>query len=706
MGNIGWMHTSPGFCRRRVAIAAVDIAGPYHCGGVGAAYHGLALALAEAGHQVTVLYLHHKFHQGDSAQWRDYFAARGIEFVHHPQAPDTSVWYANRKEASLRCFEWLRSQPEFDVIHFHEWLGLPYYSLLAKRQGLAFGNTLLCVGTHGPLRWSQIGDQTLPVRSEDLVVDFLERNSVELADEVISPSQYLLDWMREDGWKLPARTQVINNLLEPLSADPSAEKRGNASPEIRELVFFGRLDRRKGLHIFCDAIDRLLAGEAESREFGITFLGSSVAMDARRSVDYIAGRAHGWRIAPKLLTDFGREQALRYLAEPGRLAVIPSLLDNSPCTVQECLAERIPFIASNRGGILELIDPADRERVTCAPEPARLEDRLRRALDCGHPPARPSAALSGARERWLAWHQEAKAPPPQPPAVGNASPLVTICIAHYERPGMLEVMLDSIRRQTYPNLEVVVVDDGSRTPETQQALRELDRDFASHGWLLLRQENAGPGVARDTAARAGRGEYFLFADDDDALLPEAVERFVQVASQTGADAVSCVLKEFEGEVIPDSDDRIKRLLIPLGPALAAGIYGPEFGGTVYLVKRDCYFAVGGFPRSRDVDEDWEFLLNVVAGEHRLEVIPEGLVWYRVQDESRSRADNRFARNRSRVQIYERLLPPELRDFAALAFSRLSAGYDADSQKRLDRVRQTLEKLHRQRTSAHSGKAPE
>src|SRR5579862_3516055 len=80
---------------RRIAIASVDIAGPYHCGGVGAAYHGLALALAAAGHQVTVVYLHAAFHQGDLAEWTAYFRARGIQFVHLPQSPRGPVWYGN-----------------------------------------------------------------------------------------------------------------------------------------------------------------------------------------------------------------------------------------------------------------------------------------------------------------------------------------------------------------------------------------------------------------------------------------------------------------------------------------------------------------------------------------------------------------------------------------------------------------------------------
>ena len=134
---------------KRVAIASVDIPGPYHGGGIGAAYHGLALELSAAGHQVTILYLHAQFPQGSPAEWTAYFRGRGIEFVHLPPK-SRAVWYGNRKEDSLRCFEWLARQAPFDVIHFPERSGLAYYPLLAKRQGLAFSRTVLCVGAYGP----------------------------------------------------------------------------------------------------------------------------------------------------------------------------------------------------------------------------------------------------------------------------------------------------------------------------------------------------------------------------------------------------------------------------------------------------------------------------------------------------------------------------------------------------------------------------
>ncbi len=669
---------------RRIAIASVDIAGPYHGGGVGAAYHGLALALAEAGHQVTIAYLSTSFHQGDVTEWTRYFQTHGVDFVHLPQPSEPPVWYGNRKPESLRCYYWLRDQPAFDVIHFHEWLGLPYYSLLAKQLGLAFESTTLCVGAHGPMRWSREGDGTLASRLEDVVVDFMERRSVEWADVLVSPSQYLLSWMQDEGWVLPARTYVANNVLQPLETPLAVRPDG----PIRELVFFGRLDRRKGLPLFCDVLDWLKL----SRDFTITLLGSEGMVEGRPGLDYLHMRASAWSTPPKALVSCGRMQALEYLRGPGRLAVIPSQVDNSPCTVQECLEEGIPFLASDRGGIPELIHPDDRARVT-APLDARVfAARIEEILRSGQRPARAARESERVREDWDRWHGAQPAESVTPPP--GELPFISVCIAHFERPRLLDRMLASVRAQTYSNLEVIVVDDGSTTEEAQSYLRELEVDFATRGWRLLRQANAGPGVARDHAARAARGSHLLFADDDDELLPHAVETFARAAARSGADALSCVLLEFDTAEPPPDPNQARRLIIPLGPALAAGIVFPEFGGTTFLLKRECYFAAGGFPPERDVDEDWELLLNVVARGFDLRVIPEGLVWYRMQAGSRSRADNRFVRNRSRVRIYEALLPRELRDLAPLAFAKLSHATDPDTHKRVERLMSLLENTRR------------
>ena len=80
----------------------------------------------------------------------------------------------------------------------------------------------------------------------------MERVSVSAADIVVSPSQYLLNWMQQNGWELPEQTYVAPYVLPKtvLSEDAAPHQKRK---EIHEIVFFGRLEIRKGLKLFCDA---------------------------------------------------------------------------------------------------------------------------------------------------------------------------------------------------------------------------------------------------------------------------------------------------------------------------------------------------------------------------------------------------------------------------------------------------------------------
>lgn len=93
-------------------------------------------------------------------------------------------------------------------------------------------------------------------------------------------------------------------------------------------------------------------------------------------------------------------------------------------------------------------------------------------------------------------------------------PLVSVVIPTYNRSGYVVEALDSVLRQTYPDYEVIVVDDGS-TDGTHEALKPY-RDRIRY----VRQENLGEGAARNLGVSHARGEYVAFLDSDDMWEPE------------------------------------------------------------------------------------------------------------------------------------------------------------------------------------------
>src|SRR5436309_51176 len=83
-------------------------------------------------------------------------------------------------------------------------------------------------------------------------------NSVELADAVVSPSAFLIGWMRDAGWKLPARTLVIPYFTQAAATgEPAPRSAAREGDAMRRLAFFGRVDERKGLKPFAAALSTL-----------------------------------------------------------------------------------------------------------------------------------------------------------------------------------------------------------------------------------------------------------------------------------------------------------------------------------------------------------------------------------------------------------------------------------------------------------------
>ena len=90
-----------------------------------------------------------------------------------------------------------------------------------------------------------------------------------------------------------------------------------------------------------------------------------------------------------------------------------------------------------------------------------------------------------------------------------AVPLVSVVSAFYNRAGRVAESIGSVLAQDYPNLEVIVVDDGSPDDTAAHVARHYPESVR-----LLRQENAGPGIARNTGAAVATGEWLAFLDAD------------------------------------------------------------------------------------------------------------------------------------------------------------------------------------------------
>src|SRR3954468_17292479 len=111
-------------------------------------------------------------------------------------------------------------------------------------------------------------------------------------------------------------------------------------------------------------------------------------------------------------------------------------------------------------------------------------------------------------------------------------PRISVVVPIYNVEPYLEECLDSIARQTYRDLEVVMVDDGSKdnSPEIAKRWASTDERFR-----LGTQPNAGPAGPRNNGIKPAGGELLAFVDSDDYLAPNAYQLLVEALDETGSD---------------------------------------------------------------------------------------------------------------------------------------------------------------------------
>jgi glycosyltransferase involved in cell wall biosynthesis len=102
-------------------------------------------------------------------------------------------------------------------------------------------------------------------------------------------------------------------------------------------------------------------------------------------------------------------------------------------------------------------------------------------------------------------------------------PLVSIIMPCYNHGEYLVEALDSIKKQSYPNYEIIIVDDGTTDTSTLELLNKTS-EYAT----VIHQDNAGPSVARDTGIRKSSGKYLFFLDSDNRVGSQYISKGVEV----------------------------------------------------------------------------------------------------------------------------------------------------------------------------------
>jgi len=182
--------------------------------------------------------------------------------------------------------------------------------------------------------------------------------------------------------------------------------------------------------------------------------------------------------------------------------------------------------------------------------------------------------------------------------------LVSVVIPAYKRDRVIERTIKSVLEQTYQDFEILVVDDNSKD-NTASVISSLAKDEPRIRYLC-HETNRGAQAARNTGAKAAKGEWILFLDSDDYLTPNCLEARLSVAQQERVKVLNSqciILKEDESRSVygtPELSGNIYRNLLHY--------YGPLFSGL--LIAKEALEKIGYLDEQIISYQDWDTVIRL------------------------------------------------------------------------------------------------
>ena len=208
--------------------------------------------------------------------------------------------------------------------------------------------------------------------------------------------------------------------------------------------------------------------------------------------------------------------------------------------------------------------------------------------------------------------------------------LVSIIVPVYKAEKYIHQCIDSLLAQTYSNIEVILVDDGS--PDNCGKI--CDEYAAKDSRVkVIHQQNGGVSVARQTGIDHATGEYSIHADPDDWVEPNMIEELVTKAVADNADMVIC---DFYRE---SKSDRIHVCQNPGNDMSALSIIRKILNGQIHgscsnkLLRRERVVDVSFVPKDLCILEDALYNIRILAKNIKLSYVPNTFYHYRVDNEN-------------------------------------------------------------------------
>jgi glycosyltransferase involved in cell wall biosynthesis len=203
-------------------------------------------------------------------------------------------------------------------------------------------------------------------------------------------------------------------------------------------------------------------------------------------------------------------------------------------------------------------------------------------------------------------------------------PVFSVIVPTHDRLELLKRTVESIRKQSFRDFEIIVVDDGS-VDGTRDWLKANDNYLRG-----IVQPNGGPGTARNTGARAASGRYLAFLDSDDFWFPWSLQIYAEAIERCGWPAFLAgkphVFQDEEDCKAVKSDQlRFQRFQ----DYLASGSEWRWWGASSFVIRKDEYTSAGGFAEGHVNSEDADLAMKLGIAPGFIQVTAPATFAYRV-----------------------------------------------------------------------------
>lgn len=226
--------------------------------------------------------------------------------------------------------------------------------------------------------------------------------------------------------------------------------------------------------------------------------------------------------------------------------------------------------------------------------------------------------------------------------------LVSIIIPCYNREKYIKDAVDSCLRQSYRNIEIIVVDDGS-IDNSVAVLKSYGEKIT-----LIQQPNQGVSVARNTGINVSKGDFLIFLDSDDWISDDLVENHIRTFNKWGDIEISCA--DSKAAALDGSETNIRPSNwpnIPSSPNKLFLLIPPPFPACE-MYRASTVKKLGGFYDDMKAFADSSLRIRIVLHGGKVVRTEQGFATYRP-------VENSITRNRSKLHFYALKLIQKLND---------------------------------------------